>query len=135
MRIMNQTISRGRNKTQKQYELSMWEKHAFIYLGIVQKVEAKSATVKLIPSITYDDYDMKQGFKKVNTINKVVTCLRVEDLVLNVDDVVLVVFTDYDSRKVIREISEGRSKSDNFNIENPIYHDFNFGIIINKVII
>jgi uncharacterized protein YjhX (UPF0386 family) len=134
MRIIDQNINRVRNKSQKQYEQSMWEKHAFIYVGIILSVEEKSATVKLIPSISYDDYDMKRGFTKVDTINQKVSCYRVEGLTLEIDDVVLVVFTDLDSRQTIESIRKGRNKSENFNTDNKIFHDLNFGIIINKVI-
>ena len=135
MRIIDQNITRGRNKTQKQYEQSMWEKHAFIYLGIVQSLTEKDAIVKLIPSISYDDYDMKQGFKKVDTINQTVSCMLVQGITFAVDDVVLVAFTDLDSRKAIDAIRKGKNKKENFNVENKNFHDFNFGIIINKIII
>lgn len=134
MRIIDQNINRVRNKSQKQYEQSMWEKHAFVYVGIVLSVEEKSAVVKLIPSISYDDYDMKKGFTKTDTTNQKVSCYRVEGLTIQVNDVVLVVFTDLDSRKTIESIRKGRNKSENFNTDNKIFHDFNFGIIINKVI-
>lgn len=135
MRIIDSNIARGRNKSQKQYTQNMWEKTTFIYLGIVQTITEKSATVKLIPSITYEDYDMKAGFNKVNTENQVVTCMRVQGLTLTTGDVAVVVFTDLDSRKAIEDIRRGRNKSENFNVENKLFHNYNFGIIINKIII
>lgn len=135
MRVIDQNINRGRNKSQKQYEQSMWEKHAFVYFGIVLSVEEKTATVKLIPSISYDDYDMKKGFNKIDVQNQKVNCLRVQNLDIAVNDMVVVVFTDLDSRKAIEEIRQGRSKDINYNTANKMFHDFNFGIIINKVMI
>lgn len=135
MRIIDTNVLRNKNKPQKQYEQSMWEKNTFVHLGIVQQVFEKKVMVKLIPSITYDDYDMKKGFAKVNTENPIVSCLLVQELVLNIDDVVVVVFTDLDSRQAIAEIQNGKNKKENFNIGNKAFHNINFGIVINKVII
>lgn len=135
MRILDTNIARGRNKTQKQHEQTMWEKNQFVYVGIVQQVFTDNVSVKLIPSVSYDDYDMKAGFKKVNIQNSVVTCLRVQDLTLVEDDVVVVIFTDLDSRQAISEIKRGRNKTENFNTENKTFHNLNFGIVINKIII
>jgi hypothetical protein len=135
MRVIDSNINRGRNKTQKQYEQIMWEKNNFTFIGIVKKIETKSVSVKLIPSISYDDYDMKEGFTKVDITNPLVTCLRVEGLTLQVDDVVVVIFTDLDSRQAILDIRRGRNKQDNFITENKSYHNSNFGIVINKIII
>lgn len=135
MRITDTNVLRTKNKPQKQYEQSMWEKNAFVQLGIVQEVFEKKVTVKLIPSITYDDYDMKKGFTKVNTVNPIVSCLRVQNMLLNPDDVVVVLFTDLDSREAIENIRNGKNKKENFNAGNKVFHNLNFGIVINKVII
>lgn len=133
MRILDQNINRGRNKTLKQFEQTMWEKNNFVSLGIVQEVLEKDLKVKLIPSISYDDYDMKKGFTKVDVVNDVIDCVSVEGLTLEVDDVVLVVFTDLDSRQTITDLRRGRSKKDNFNTSTKDFHDLNYGIIINKI--
>jgi len=135
MRIYSQSTSRGKNKAQKNSEMTMWEKNHFISLGIIKEVEDNSAKVKLIPSFTYEDYDMKKGFTDIDTANMTVQCLRVEGLALSVDDVVVVVFTDLESIQTIIDIRNGRSKEDNFNASNNSFHNQNSGIIINKVII
>jgi hypothetical protein len=135
IRILDSTLNRGRNKSVKQSEQIMWEKNNFSSIGIVKSVATKTAVVKIIPSITYEEYDMKKGYSDVDTTNKNVTCLRVEGLSLVVDDIVVVIFTDLDSRKAIEAIQRGRSKSDNFNVSNKSFHSCNSGIIINKIII
>lgn len=135
MRIIDQRINRERNKTQKQYEQIMWEKLAFVYIGIVQRVYANSVDVKLVPSVSYEDYDMKKGFTKVDVTNPIVNCVLVQGLTLTVNDVVVVIFTDLESRQAIDEIRKGRNKNDNFNTESKKFHNVNFGIVINKIII
>jgi len=135
MRVIDTNILREKNKQQKQYEQSMWEKHAFIYIGVVQKVNDKTVDVRLIPSVSFDDYDMKKGFTKVNTTNPIVNCLRTENLLLEIDDIAVVIFTDLDSRQAIEEIRKGKNKNQNFNVENKKFHNLNFGIVINKIII
>ena len=135
MRIIDPGINRQRNKTLKQNELAMWEKLSFVSLGIVIKVDDKKASVKLIPSLSYNDYDMKKGFTKINSTNEIVDCLLVEGLSLVDNDIVLVLFTDADSRETIDSIRRGRPLTSNFNYESTVYHNSNFGIVINKIAI
>lgn len=135
MRIPESDILRGRNKTLRQFQRNSDEKRNYTSVAIVLEVFEKKAIVKLIPTLTYTDYNFQEGFNPINTENEVVECLRVEGLNLIKDDVVVVVFTDMDSRQAIKDIAEGRKKSDNFNISHPDFHNSNFGIIINKIII
>lgn len=135
MRIIDPKVNREKNKTLKQYELSMWEKLSFTSLAIVTRLEPNRVDVRLIPSLAYNEYDMKKGFSKTKTPNKVVKCLLSEGLVLNKDDIVLVVFTDLDISEAVREIESGKNVDEEFHTTNTDYHNSNYGIIISKVII
>lgn len=135
MRVIDQNINRKRNKTLNQFELSMWENTKFISLAIVEGKRNGDVLVKVIPSISYADYDMKTGYSRVSPENDLVSCLIVENLTVEEGDVVLMVFTDMDSRETIEDIRRGRNKKETFSTANTVFHNVNYGIIINKIAI
>lgn len=134
MRIINQNIARQRNKTLNQFALNIQEGFNYASIGIVDKIEDR-VWVRLIPSISYEDYNMKDGFKEVNTPNETISCLIVEGLDLVIDDVVLVLFTDLDSNIPVDQIRRGKNKKEPFNVPEGNYHNSNYGVIINKIAI
>lgn len=134
MRIINQNIARQRNKTLNQFALNIQEGFNYASIGIVDKIEDR-VWVRLIPSISYEDYNMKDGFKEVNTPNETISCLIVEGLDLAIDDVVLVLFTDLDSNTPVDQIRRGKNKKELFNVPEGNYHNSNYGVIINKIAI
>ena len=134
-KVYPKKIDRGSNKKLKyiQDEGPRSGNYASLAL-VINNIDNLWVTVKIIPSISYRTYDMKLGYKSVYDKNAVVKAIKPFGMTLMKDDLVLVTFTDRDSRKTLSDIIKGKSKASEFREENIEINNINFGIVTTKIL-
>lgn len=135
MRTYDANTRRKTNRQFHQLEKNMFEKNSFSYVAIVTKtIDSMWCNVKLVPSVSFSDFDKNNGYQTTAQTNPIVTALIPADVNVSVDDVVLVIFTDVNSMNTIRDLIRGKNKQLQFIEHDQTKHSINFGIIVNKIL-
>lgn len=133
--VYSRKVSRGGNKQLKFIEEASVSRKNFASVGIVTKlIDDLWIEVKLIPSNGSRNYDMKTGYKAKYRKNSIVKAIKPKEMELAVDNLILITFTDLDSRSAIADYIKGKSSDKEFLIDDTGFHEIDFGIVTTKII-
>lgn len=142
IRTYDSNTRRKANKQYHQVEKNIFEKNYFSYVGIVTEInsgpvglESHWCKVKIIPTIEYKEFQRDRGYSKaIKETNDIAVAFIPKDMVITIDSVVLIIFTDTNSKQVLIDILKGANKTAKFYEEDLTTHSINFGIITNILI-
>lgn len=139
IRKYDSNTTRKANKQYHQLEKNIMEKNYFNYLAIVLNDDVDGdgyfCEVKLIPTVNFKLFTKSNGYAFNDKPEELkVKAFRSQSLTVNNDDVVLVVFTDVNSRRTLRDLIANKNKTEKFIENDQTKHSINFGIIINKIL-
>lgn len=133
--VFSRKVSRGGNKNLKFIEEASVSRKHFASVGVVTKlIDSLWIEVKLIPSNGSRNYDMKKGYKAKYNKNLIVKAIKPQDMILEVGNLILITFTDLDSRQAIADYIKGKSITKEYLIDNTGVHEVDFGIVTTKII-
>lgn len=141
IRTYDSNIRRKTNKQYHQLEKNIMEKNYFSYVGIIINNDfygdGKWCKVKLVPTINFKEFTKDSGYtaRQQNRVEDLETiAFRSQSVSVFNNDVVLVIFTDVNTRQTLRDLIDNKSKSSKFVETNQEKHSIDFGIIINKLL-
>jgi len=132
MRTQDSNIVRKTNKQYHQLEKNIFERNHFSSIAVVESViDTYWCSVKIIPSVGFNQFDLKDGYTQGFVKNAIVKAFMAKDLALVAGDIVLVSFTDMNFRKTIIDIINGKDRFDELIESDQTKHSLNFGIVTN----
>jgi hypothetical protein len=113
----------------------------FSYLAIVIDKDfygdGKWCKLKLVPTINFKEFTKDSGYtqREDNRVEELETiAFRSQSVNINNNDVVLVIFTDVNSRQTLKDLIASKSKTSKFVETDQQKHSIDFGIVINKIL-
>jgi len=146
IRTYDSNIRRKTNKQYHQLEKNMMEKNYFSYVGIVINNDFYGdgiwCKVKLVPTINFKEFvknvprnSSSYKNREQDRVEELETvAFRSQTIDINNNDVVLIIFTDVNTRQVLKDLIGNKSKTSKFIENNQEKHSIDFGIIINKLL-
>ena len=139
IRKYDSNTTRKANKQYHQLEKNMMEKNYFNYIAIVLNNDIYGdgywCEVKLIPTVNFKLFTKDEGYAFNDKVEELkVIAFRSQNLTLSNNDVVLVVFTDVNSRRALKDLIANKDKTKKFIENDQTKHSIDFGIIINKIL-
>jgi hypothetical protein len=148
IRTYDSNTKRKTNKQYHQLEKNIFEKNYFSYLAIVLNADFYGdgywCEVKLVPTINFKEFTKgsESGYKareesRVEELKTIV--FKSKDVSswldpIKKDDVVLILFTDVNTRKTLKDLIGKKSKTSKFIENDQTKNSIEFGIIINRVL-
>jgi len=134
-RTQDSNILRKTNKQYHQLEKNIFERNHFSSIAIVEEIiDAHWCSVKIIPSVGFNQFEASVGYTQGSVKNAVVKALIPFDITIEAGHIVLIVFTDVNFRNTIANILNGRGLDNDFIESDQTKHSLNFGIITNRVL-
>lgn len=149
IRTYDSNIKRKTNKQFHQLEKNIMEKNYFSYIAIVLNddfyKDGYYCEVKLVPTINFKEFvkNSSDGHvireeSRVEDLKAIVFKSKDVGTILNPikkNDVVLVIFTDVNSRKTLKELIKNKKNKDSKFIEtDQTKNSIDFGIIISRLL-
>lgn len=135
MRTYDSSTRRKLNKPLHQLEKNMFEQNLFSYMGIItEKIDSRWCKVKLVPTISFSEFNKDTGYSSTSTDNPIVRVLIPMGMTVEKDHVVLIIFTDVNFRNTLNDMIKGKQKHLKFIEDDQTKHSINFGIIVNRLL-
>jgi hypothetical protein len=134
IRTYDKNTLRKTNKEFHQFEKNIFEKNYFTYVAIVKKIiDANWVKVKLIPTPSINEFELSEGYTNSYVENSLITVYKSGDVKITLNNIVLVAFTDVNSKRTLKDLLKGKKKTQQFTEIDQTRHSINFGIIINRL--